>query len=498
MNSTDSNLSSDLPILLDEQQKHLDLIRHLISHSELLLVVYGSKGAGKSLLSRTLCQESDNSVCLTCEQVASLEDVLDVLAQFWELPELTEDLQQARAQIVDESKNAKHKDEGVTLIIDDADQLEPALLKSIAEFALEVSDSVSMALFGQSGFADELQNKLNERPLYLYELTPLSLASAKELIKRVGIPLSDDEIQTLYQLSDNWPGSMLEAARCASGLEQSDDDEDLPTLTEKVHNQPQEKTDNRSGSGFGTKHLFALAGLATLLVMMLIYSNNYQQDVKSINLDLSDANLSSTVEETDSQDSSQVDYNYALKDSDENDNQKTDTAELNSNESITSSDDKAGPVALPSSFKQMEQTLESEKEPSNLDDTKPKEAEEKENKKEKQQVASQPKTKPKTSPKPNSKPEATIKKSSGFVVQFFGSYDLKSAKKFKAALNSTLKTKRTAQIYKTTRNQKNWYVTVIGPYTDRAAAKADIDKLSDKLKAQSPWVRSTQKLVLIP
>lgn len=479
MSSATSEVSSGLPTLLEEQQKHLDLINHLISHSELLVVVYGPKGSGKSLLSRSICVDSDDSVCLTSEQIAGLEDLLDVFAQLWNLPSLPEDLKQARSMVVEESESSSRKDSPLKIIIDDADKFAPKLLKSIIQFALEISGSVNVALFGVTGFADKLQNSFKKLPLYIYELTPLTLEGTKELIIKSGISLSDDEYQTLYQVSDNWPGAMLEAAQHAV-------DPSTESIAKQKNTQTEEQKENSAkkkegGSSFGTKHIFALAGLATLLVMMLIYSQNYEKN-NTTTLDLSMAN---TLPESDTnaQDDSKNDYNYSTKKLDGVEAKKEaevidlreESQDVPSNNEITDSTEES----LASN--KMKTGLKAD-EPSNIKVNITSPVVEK-------KKASRAKPLPSDSSK--KEPKAIT---SGFVIQLFGSYDLQAAKKLK----DTIKLKASVSVYSTRRNQRSWYISVLGPYPNKAEAQRNIKLLPESVKSQSPWIRATKGLTLVP
>lgn len=468
MGSTTSEVSSGLPSLLEEQQKHLDLINHLISHSELLVVVYGPKGSGKSLISRSICADSDDSVCLVSDQITGLEDLLDVFAQLWGLSSLPENLKQARSIIIEEAESITRKESPLKIIIDDADKLAPKLLKSIIQFALEVSGSVNVALFGVTGFADKLKGSFKKLPLYIYELTPLTLEGAKELIINSGVSLSDNECQTLYQINDNWPGALLEAAQRAV-------DPSSESIEKLEEEQKKRSKNKKRASSFGSKHIFALAGLATLLVMMLMYSQNYEENRASKTLDLSMANASPE-DVLDTQDYSKNDYNYSTEKTESTESQKVseviDLREENKNiasddespslnnvktppKAIESSNTKANPI---SSIVQKKKTSHSKNLQSNASKEEPKES------------------------------------ASGFVIQLFGSYDLQAAKK----LQSTLRLKQPVNIYSTLRNQRPWYISVLGPYSSKAEAQRSIKLLPESIKSQSPWIRSTEKLTLIP
>lgn len=465
MNSANSELSANLPVLLAEQQKHLDAINRLILHSDLLVLVYGPEGAGKTLLSRSICCGDDNAICLMAEQVTALDDLYDVLAQSWQI-DLPENAQQARQLIVAQSQQQAGQDAPIKLIIDDAHRLDAKLLKSIAKLSMETAPAVALALFGEVGFAQKLQSRLRKLPLYIYELTPLTLADCTKLFEQEGLSLSDDEVQTLYQVSDNWAGSLLTAAKTvvASSDDNSHNDDIFMQTHTETSEQDTEKTNQEESRSFGKKHIFALAGLAILLVMMLLYSQNYQHS--SIQeIDLSKAN-ESVQDSSNTLSEAKPDYNYDAQADKQEATQTTEVIDLRDEQN---DDDK---VSAPAK--------EIADAPSSVSDNKPK-----------------------LSKKVEDKPVSTAQKKhsagavppvNSMVIQLFGSYRLAAAKKFKHSLVSLVPN---VHIYMTQRKQRNWYLVVMGDYANKAQARRAMANLMPKLKAQKPWIRSTQGLMQV-
>ncbi len=486
MSSYNLELSANLPVLLTEQQKHVDAINRLTEHSDLLLLVYGPKGAGKTLLAHHICCDQDNSICLTAEQVTGLDELLDVLAQAWQL-DLPDNLKAARQFIVEQVNQQETSLTAIKLLIDDAHLLDAKLLKSIAQLALDAAPLLALILFGEADFSKKLQTRWRKLPLYIYELTPLSLSDCKALFIQENLDLSDDELQTLYQVSDSWAGSLLTAAQKALAITDYNFNQDEYTnMTQDNLTAPE--TDNANdteveekSTTFGRKHIFALAGLAILLILMLFYSQNYQSS-NTQEIDLSLANTPQEQASTDNGTEAK-DYNYAqeaeTKIEQEKENKEAanlEVIDLRENQGAKTTTEAA--TAIPESSAAVNMADSSKLPTSKINKiTKP------------QQVAKAT-TKPVTT-----KIEKTqiAQAQKGVLIQLFGSYKLAAAKKFKRTLTS----RQNAKIYQTKRNQRTWYLVVLSGYANKAQARNAITSLPVNLKAQKPWIRSAKGLTLI-
>jgi DamX protein len=73
-----------------------------------------------------------------------------------------------------------------------------------------------------------------------------------------------------------------------------------------------------------------------------------------------------------------------------------------------------------------------------------------------------------------------------FTVQLFGSHDRQAAERFK----ETHRLKDRLATYRTNRDGKDWYVVVVGSYGTRDAAQRAIQNLPPEVKRNNPWPRS--------
>ena len=73
-----------------------------------------------------------------------------------------------------------------------------------------------------------------------------------------------------------------------------------------------------------------------------------------------------------------------------------------------------------------------------------------------------------------------------YTVQLFGSHDRQAAERFK----ETHRVKDRLATYRTNRDGKDWYVVVTGSYTSRDAAQRAIQALPAEVKRNNPWPRN--------
>ena len=77
-----------------------------------------------------------------------------------------------------------------------------------------------------------------------------------------------------------------------------------------------------------------------------------------------------------------------------------------------------------------------------------------------------------------------------YVVQLFGAWDQEGAEK---AIKG-FKLSKDLQISVTERDGKAWFVVVMGPFKNKAAAQASIADLPKRVTREGPWVRSVASL----
>ena len=217
-----------MPQLLPTQTKTLELLTHLTSYSDLMVLVSGPQGAGKTTLAQALFSSREGSDCLYIKASVMLgtTGVLAALAEHWGLDAIEEDTPESREMIRAESQLRFKDENNFLVIIDQADQLEADALNDLAHFALLLQDSLSFALFGVSGYEREVKQSPAQAPVYVQILEPLSASEAEELLTwAYGVdghcPFNESTMERLQESSGSWPGPLLAQAEKAMGVTDS-------------------------------------------------------------------------------------------------------------------------------------------------------------------------------------------------------------------------------------------------------------------------------------
>ena len=211
--------------------QRLDLLTHLAQFSDSLLVVLGETGAGKTtLLNELRGRAGDNwRVCgLRGEEVHSLETVMSRLAECLGLGELPGDANELPQRVMDHCAALREVMELPVLIIDDAEQVQPSLLRTLAGLAGDPGATVQrlrIILFG----APELEGLLAQAGLapglapFVQTLTVPRLSEMQAtayLMYRLAVagytgksPFSVTEVRAIAKASAGLPGSMNVLAR---------------------------------------------------------------------------------------------------------------------------------------------------------------------------------------------------------------------------------------------------------------------------------------------
>ncbi|MES9941629.1 MAG: AAA family ATPase [Candidatus Thiodiazotropha sp. 6PLUC2] len=155
-----------------EVSAHLDLVRHLIENSELVPLVRGPAGIGKSLLASRLQQSAPENwvVChFSAEPTLQPERLLAFIARCSGLPDIAGDLMQ---RLADRFEVLRKRGRVPVLLIDDAQMLPPTSLMTLLrlfERQVEGARLVSIVLF-----ADEQIDLLLSTP-QLQVMTPQAI-----------------------------------------------------------------------------------------------------------------------------------------------------------------------------------------------------------------------------------------------------------------------------------------------------------------------------------
>ncbi|WP_028238195.1 AAA family ATPase [Stutzerimonas azotifigens] len=198
----------------------LGQLHHLARYSQLLLVVTGPEGSGKTLLRQALVastnKQSVQSVVVAAQSTSTPEHLLQQVAQA--LGVSVPGLEAVLAQVVQLGLTGQE----IYLLVDDAERLSDSglqLLLRLAEGSPEGRPHVF--LFGQPALASRLEALAGDEERYhVIELQPYTLeetegylAARLEGAGRDVDCLSDEQVEEIHELSGGWPGPINEAAR---------------------------------------------------------------------------------------------------------------------------------------------------------------------------------------------------------------------------------------------------------------------------------------------
>ncbi len=200
----------------------LGQLHHLARYSQLLLVVTGPQGSGKTLLRQALVastnKQSVQSVVVSARGAGDAAGVLRQVAQA---------LNVAQAEIgaiLDQIVQLALTGQEVYLLVDDAEQLDESALEALLALAAGAPEGrPHVFLFGESSLIADLdQLNLEEERFHVIELAPYTEEETREyLAQRLegagrGIELfTADQISEIHESSDGWPGNINQVARDA-------------------------------------------------------------------------------------------------------------------------------------------------------------------------------------------------------------------------------------------------------------------------------------------
>ncbi|MNQ70897.1 hypothetical protein D3C85_855500 [compost metagenome] len=242
----------------------LGQLHHLARYSQLMLVVSGPHGSGKTLLRQALVASTNKqavqSLVVSARSSVEAGGLLRQIAQGLNVAQA--DLQSILAQIAQLALTGQE----VYLLVDDAEELDDASLDSLlalAEGSVEARPHVF--LFGEDALLARLDALVEgEERFHVIELQPYSQEETREYLAqrlegagRDVELLSNDQVAEIHLQSGGWPGSINQIAR------------DL--LIEAML--AQRGAARKAGAGFSLpkKHLLALAvvGVGVIAAWMM-------------------------------------------------------------------------------------------------------------------------------------------------------------------------------------------------------------------------------------
>ncbi|WP_347903413.1 AAA family ATPase [Pseudomonas purpurea] len=200
----------------------LGQLHHLARYSQLLLVVTGPQGSGKTLLRQALVastnKQSVQSVVVSARGAGDATGVLRQVAQALNVAQAEVDA--ILKQVVQLALTGQE----VYLLVDDAEQLDESALEVLLELAAGAPEGrPHVFLFGEPLLIASLEQlHAEEERFHVIELAPYAEEETREyLALRLegagqGIELfSADQISEIHESSEGWPGNINQAARDA-------------------------------------------------------------------------------------------------------------------------------------------------------------------------------------------------------------------------------------------------------------------------------------------
>ncbi|WP_336332761.1 SPOR domain-containing protein [Pseudomonas putida] len=198
----------------------LGQLHHLARYSQLMLVVSGPLGSGKTLLRQALVASTNKQAVLSVVVSArGASDAASVLGQVAQ----SLDVAQAEVQaILSKVVQLALTGQEVYLLVDDAEQLDESALQALLELAAGVPEGrPHVFLFGEPSLIAGLDEfNVEEERFHIIELAPYSEEETREYLEQRlegagrGIEVfTREQIVDIHENSDGWPGNINQVAR---------------------------------------------------------------------------------------------------------------------------------------------------------------------------------------------------------------------------------------------------------------------------------------------
>ncbi|WP_416466312.1 AAA family ATPase [Pseudomonas sp. LFS044] len=198
----------------------LGQLHHLARYSQLMLVVTGPVGSGKTLLRQALVASTNKqSVQSVVVSARGASDAASVLAQVAQSLEVAQpEVQAILSKVVQLALTGQE----VYLLVDDAEQLDESALQALLELAAGVPEGrPHVFLFGEPSLIAGLEEiHVEEERFHVIELAPYSEEETREYLEQRlegagrGIDVfTREQLVDIHENSDGWPGNINQVAR---------------------------------------------------------------------------------------------------------------------------------------------------------------------------------------------------------------------------------------------------------------------------------------------
>lgn len=266
----------------------LGQLHHLARHSELMLVVTGPKGSGKTLLRQALIASvNKDTVKIINVSAIDCEKVADVLALFAEELQATDE---SIASIIEQINNIASQGISLYFMVDDAEQLSEDVMQLLLNLTSEQLANFHIFLFARPSILEQLENSsLGKEVTFNLPLTPYTLEETKEYLalrlegagQRLEL-FSDEQLLEIYTKSSGWPGIINQVASDVLLANMSDEEEISSTSFDDIEednahvlyaSDTERQIEKKSPKLLLPKKHLAIAGIvAVALVGILLFS----------------------------------------------------------------------------------------------------------------------------------------------------------------------------------------------------------------------------------
>lgn len=465
---TDADYSDEQRLmLLPSQTQALELIAHMAVYSDMLVVVTGPDGSGKTTLAQELMtfhSDPEDTLLITADLMLGMPALLRRLGDLCQL-RLPDDRAAAIQIIRDEARQWAADGRTVLLLVDQAEQLDADTLNDIAHFALLVDQGLAVVLFGRSGFEQALRGGPAQAPVHIQSLQPLNENEAQDLLQQVyspgrALPLSHSELKFLWQKAAGWPGALLLQAG------------DYFLAASPAAATVPETAAPASAGRFPLTHILALTVLVMALLLSFLYRTEPEPEavlpvqpvdvLRGIPLPEQPVGERSAAAEPDPFVST---ISAPEAETPQEPLPEEPVAEVSISVPVvaTEPDYNYTPPATPAPPASAAVLPAAEK-----------------------PVAAPPAAAV-VRPVPQTDAARLLAVSQGFVVQLFGSYKSDNADNFRQQWGKQIAAR--LYQYETRHNGKPWFVVVAGVYNSRPEAASAVNSWPSELRAQSPWIR---------
>ncbi len=274
-------------IYLDERgSQHLNLAIHLLESSQMIVVVLGETGMGKSTLARQLQLRLSDTIlpCLINANNLTPQSLLRSMAGRLDIPQDV-DVSTQRLLLTEKTISLRHQDCVPLIIIDDAHLLDDETLETLVQLHTGTEHEYNrweLALFSNPGLEQRLASQLatGKENIYEIQLKPYTEAQARDFVetrlKAAGyqgdeLPFTDRQFRLLFAQSYGVPANINTAAHNMLGNRTH-----TPARAQKPETRPVQPASNPVYSALKLQRILVVVAIS-LLVAILLFQDNINQ-----------------------------------------------------------------------------------------------------------------------------------------------------------------------------------------------------------------------------